>query len=105
MVDRLGESPTFVSRSKTFSRAAAVFVIVLGLLILIGWLFNITRLKSIYGLITMKPNAALGLILIGVALWNVKASKQNSYRILGQLSAASAVLIGLLTLSEHVLGW
>ena len=72
---------------------------------LAGWLFDIARLKSIYGLITMKPNAALGLILIGVALLAVKASDQNSYRILGQVCAASAALMGVLILSQHVFGW
>ena len=73
--------------------------------VLVGWLFDITSLKSIYGLITMKPNAALGLILIGVSLLAVKASGQNSFRILGQVCAASAALMGLLILSQYVFGW
>src|SRR5215217_1758923 len=98
MADRPPPSTTFVSRSKIFSRAAAVFVIVVGALVLVGWWFDIARLKSIYGRITMKPNAALGLILVGVGLWSVKARVHSVYRILGQVCAATAALIGLLTL-------
>jgi len=105
MADLLADSATLISRSKTFSRACAVFGIVVSLSVLAGWLFDISRLKSIYGLITMKPNAALGLIFIGVALLAVKVDDQSSFRILGQVCAASAALIGLLTLSQHIFGW
>jgi signal transduction histidine kinase/ActR/RegA family two-component response regulator len=105
MANRLKNSATFVSRLKTLSRAAAVLVIIIGLSVLIGWLFDIARLKSIYGVITMKPNAALGLILVGVALWNVKAGNRSAYKVLGQLCAAIAALIGLLTVSQHLFGW
>ena len=105
MADRPPPSTTFVSRSKIFSRAAAVFVIVVGALVLVGWCLDIARLESIYGLITMKPNAALGLILVGVALWSLKGPEHNAWRILGQVCAASAALIGLLTLVQHVFAW
>jgi signal transduction histidine kinase/CheY-like chemotaxis protein len=105
MAERLADSATFVSRSKTFSRAVAVFVIVIGISVLIGWLFDIARLKSIYGVITMKPNAALTLILMGLSLWTLRADQHKGFRILGQVCAALAALIGLLTFSEHVVGW
>jgi hypothetical protein len=105
MADSLADSATFASRSKTFSRAVAVFVIAVGISVLIGWLFDITRLKSIYGLITMKANAALTLILVGISLWALTTSQHKAFRVLGQVCAASAALIGLLTLSQHVAGW
>jgi signal transduction histidine kinase/ActR/RegA family two-component response regulator len=105
MADRLADSATFVSRSKTFSRAAAVFVIVVGASVMMGWLFDITRLKSIYGVITMKANAALNLILMGVSLWVLRTKHRNTLRMVGQACAATAAFIGLLTLSQHVFGW
>jgi hypothetical protein len=105
MAEHLADSATFVSRSKTFSRAAAAFVIVLGALVLIGWLFDIARLKSIYGVITMKANTALALILAGVSLWSLQATHRRLLKTLGQVCAAIVALIGLLTLSEHVVGW
>jgi hypothetical protein len=73
--------------------------------VLIGWQFNVVRLKSIYGDITMKPNAALSLILSGVSLWSLRRKNQYVYRIIGQVCAVDAAVIGLLTLSQHVFGW
>ena len=87
MADRLTDTATLVSRSKTFSRAAAVFVIVVGVSVLIGRLFDIGRLKSIYGVITMKPNAALTLILVGLSLWTLRTDQHKAFRILGQVCA------------------
>jgi PAS domain S-box-containing protein len=105
MPDIPGNSNSFISHSRIFSNAAAIFVILIGLLVLIGWRFNVVALKSIYGDITMKPNAAFSLILSGAALWFLPRKNQKSYRIIGQVCAVSAGLIGLLTLSQHVFGW
>ena len=47
--------------------AAAVIV---GGMVLIGWALDIAALKSILpGWFPMKANAAVGFILIGIALW------------------------------------
>jgi hypothetical protein len=53
----------------------------------------------------MKPNAAFTLILLGVSLWALRSNQHQAFRILGQVCAAIAALIGLLTLSQHVFGW
>ena len=98
-------SNSFIYRSRIFSSVAAMLVVAIGILVLIGWQFDVTRLKSIYGDITMKPNAALSLILSGTSLWLVPRKNQKLYRIIGQICAVSAGLIGLLTLSQHVFGW
>jgi PAS domain S-box-containing protein len=100
-----GNSNSFIYRSRIFSYAAAIFVVLIGLLVLIGWQFNVPALKSIYGDITMKPNAALSLILTGVSLWSLPRKNQNVCRIIGEVCAVSAGLIGLLTLSQHIFGW
>jgi PAS domain S-box-containing protein len=105
MPDDPRNSSNLVYRSRIFSSGAALFVVAIGILVLIGWQFDVNRLKSIYGEITMKPNAALGLILSGVSLCCLPRKNQKSYRIIGQACALSAGLIGLLILSEHAFGW
>ncbi|MFL6208741.1 MAG: ATP-binding protein [Pyrinomonadaceae bacterium] len=77
-----------------------------GALVLTGWLFDIHRLKSVYGDITMKANAALALLLAGASLWTLGVAEQSAFaRRAGQMCAAVIALTGLLTLSEHVFGW
>jgi PAS domain S-box-containing protein len=103
MSDGPAKSQSFVTRAKTFSSVAAGFVMLVGVLVLIGWLFDLERLKSGYGPITMKANAAISLMLAAVSVWTLRAS--NPYQKLGQICAAGAGLIGFVTLSEHITGW
>ena len=97
------ESP-FISRSRIFARLASILAVVVGALVLTGWILDVADFKSIYADITMKPNTAVCLTLTGAALWFL-VTRKRSVRLLGQICAASAALIGLLTLSQHVLGW
>ena len=39
----------FIARAKRFSIAAGVFIILVGAIVLTGWLLDLTRLKSIHG--------------------------------------------------------
>ena len=98
-------SNSIIYGSRIFSSVTALFVVAIGILVLIGWQFDVPRLKSIYGEITMKPNAALGLILSGLSLWSLLRKNQKFYRIIGQACALVAGLIGLLVLSQHLFGW
>lgn len=78
----------------------------LGLLVLTGWLFELASLKSIYGEITMKANAALAFSLSGASLAALQLSHENTLaRRLGQSLAILSALIGGLTLSQHIVGW
>lgn len=53
-----------------FSNISSVVVFLTGVVVLAGWLFNVTILKSFHaGLIAMKPNTAVCFILLGVSLW------------------------------------
>jgi PAS domain S-box-containing protein len=104
MPDSSSSARPFLFRSQLFSKLAAVFVMLVGALALAGWIFDITDLKSVYGQITMKANTAVTLILAGVALFCF-TRKERPFRILGQISAGLIALVGLLTLSEHVIGW
>ncbi|OUL34362.1 hypothetical protein BV372_14090 [Nostoc sp. T09] len=55
---------------KLTSKITSLIVIVISCAVLLGWMFDITLLKSIVlKQVTMKPNTALGLLLSGLALW------------------------------------
>src|SRR4029077_19440393 len=90
---------------RTASRGAASLVILVGAFSLAGWLFDVETLKSIYGSITIKANASIALLLAGIALWLFNSNEKTLFRRLGEVSAVIALLVGLLTLSEHIFGW
>ncbi len=80
-------------------------MLLLGGLALSGWIFDINGLKSIYGPITMKANAAICLMLVAASVWALPRRNQSLYETLGQACAIAAGLIAFLTLSEHVTGF
>ena len=93
--------------------AAAVAAVIAGVMVLVGWAFDIAVLKSVLpGWVAMKANTAACFILAGVALllivrppatFNLQLSIFYSRfaRLLGLLAG----LIGLLTLCEYIFGW
>jgi len=96
----------FIARAKKFSIAAGVFIILVGAVVLAGWLLDITRFKSIHGDITMKANTALLLVLSGLSLCLLNLDpEKRALRIAAKVCAAVVVILGFLTLSEHVTGW
>jgi PAS domain S-box-containing protein len=96
----------FIARAKKFSVAAGIFIMLVGTVVLSGWLLDITRFKSIYGDITMKANPALLLVLSGLSLcFLYLGPERRALRIAGKACAAVVAIIGLLTLIEHLMGW
>ena len=101
-----------VSSSKLMATLAAALAISAGGMVLVGWAFNLTALKSILpGWVSVKPNTALGFMLTGLALlFSSQAHArlpQNLtfvYRF-GRLCGLLAGLLGLLTLAEYAFGW
>ena len=79
----------------------------LGALVLVGWRLDIAVLKSVFpGLVSMKPNTALGILLGGVALALLSREKVAvPARFWATLMAAVMVALGALTLSEYLFGW
>jgi len=74
-------NPHLVSASASLSRAASVLVVVVGGAVLIGWMLDIALLKSVLpGLVTMKPNTALALVLSGVSLWLSRTAEPGRAR-------------------------
>ncbi len=110
------------SRSETaalrFSRLAGGAVLLLGNLVLFGWLLDVSTFKSVLpGLVPMQPNAAAAFALSGFALWLFGrqssptapsprgAGFASAHRWLMRGCAAFAAVVGLLTLCEYALGW
>jgi PAS domain S-box-containing protein len=95
-----------LSSYRRVARIAGAIVIGIALLVLTGWLFDISAFKTILpGLAAMKANTALAFGLIGTSL--LLASRTDSNRwlnVVSQSCAAFAVLIGILTLSEYAFG-
>lgn len=100
-------------RTRQYARIARVIsalTILVGCLVLIGWLFDIPALKSILPrFVTMKANTALAFILTGAALWILssgtpKSRIQRFLRLIAYAAASIVLLTGLITLSEYVFG-
>lgn len=69
-------SPVLVS----VSRISSLIVILIGCLVLLGWAFDITVLKSAPpGLVTMKTNAALAFVWLGISLRLKRARTSSSH--------------------------
>ena len=93
-----------------FVAFASLFSIAVGLLGLIGWTLGIAVLKSVIpGQVIIKPNAAIALVLCGCSLWLLRSRDaqppQAIRKLAGQVLASVVALVGLLSLSEHLVGW
>ena len=102
--------PGVVRSLERFVEVAGLSSIAIGGLSLVGWTFGIAVLKSVIpGQVIIKPNAAIALVLCGGALWLVRERKGQHPRATakraGQLLASVVAVVGLLTLSEHIVGW
>ena len=95
---------------KMFSKISAAVIAFSGLLVLAGWVFNITLFKSLrLDLPVMSVNTAFCFLSTGISLWllQTRGSEKPSglkYYI-AQLCAFLVFLIGLLTLIEYIFGW
>jgi len=97
----MSQNPYTVYR--TTSRVGAVMLMLLGTLVLLGWFWNIPSLTSVLpGRIAMKPNTALGFMLLGAAVLTLsRIGKSRVIQVLSAVCASIVILIGLLTLSEY----
>jgi len=108
-----------VSLFKSISAAASMIVLAAGATVLIGWMFNVTLLKSILpGLVTMKANTAAAFALIGVSLWLLQTRSLPAglpqgergrggkwTRHIAHVCALFVALVGMFTLIQYLSGW
>ena len=86
------------------SQMAALAVLSIGILVLIGWQFDIQLLKAgmLGSTATMKANSALCFVLLGAALLWAGSRPQRLWFTVG---LAIPGWIGLLSLSQYLFGW
>ena len=78
---------------KQFAVATGFLAVVVGFLVLVGWVTDTAALKSVVsGLATMKPNAALSFVLVAVALWATVRGRGHGRA--GVVGAACASAVG-----------
>lgn len=89
-----------------FARKASVVALGLGLVGLLGWVFEVVAFKSVLpGLSTMKVNTALGLVVEGLALRLLSsASPGRPHRRASHLLSLLVAMLGALTLFEMLTG-
>ena len=92
---------------KALPRIAGGTAIVVGSIVLVGWMFDIPLLKSLHpGMVSMKANAALAFILAGTSLLLLHSSaKSRQMKRVAQSLAMFIIVIGLLTSIEYTFGW
>ena len=96
----------FVSRARTVSRIASAAVMLAGALALAGWFLDSDALKGVYAGITIKANTALALLLSGASLQLLAIGSNHVVtRRAGQALAVIVGVIGIATLSQHLVGW
>lgn len=94
------------ARFRALGGACGLAVLVLGVLVLLGWAFDVALLKSVLpGLVSMKANTAAGFLFGGAALLLSRERADTGRRRAAQACAAAMALLGALTLAEHVVGW
>jgi hypothetical protein len=68
-----------ITSFRSFSQFIDIFVVLVGGAVLIGWMFDVSILKSIHPhLVAIKASSALCFVLIGVLLWLFRAEKPQS---------------------------
>lgn len=88
-------------------RVLALLVIAIGCCGFLGWWLDNEILKSpLQDGITIKANAAVGLVLAGLALWLLQKPSPSPTlaRSFGRLCAGFVLLLGALTLFQHLSG-
>jgi PAS domain S-box-containing protein len=89
------------------SLCAGIFIILIGVVGLLGWIFDLETLKQfLHNGIAMKANTAIALLLAGLSLCLfIPGKKHILARRTGQAFAIVVLIVGVLSLIEHLAGW
>ena len=97
--------PLPAARMRTVAPFAAGFVVIVGVLVLAGWVLEVGLLKGpVPGLVQMKANAAICFVALGCGLLLTIAEPSVGRRRVARALVGLVVAIGVLTLAEYLLG-
>jgi len=90
--------------SKNITLALSLSVAMVVLFVLVGWTLHIASLKGVFrGLVAMKANTAMGLLLCSVSLAFLSREKTGTkVRVWTILSSVLVISIGALTIFEDI---
>jgi PAS domain S-box-containing protein len=93
-----------LSQFRRFSEFLAIFIVIIGFLVLIGWMFNIAIFKSPSSAFsTIKSNVGLAFILIGFSIWLLQTKRLNkNKRRIAQILSFIVMIIAFLTIIEYL---
>jgi signal transduction histidine kinase len=99
--------PEALARTRGIAASAAAVSFVVGAVGLLGWIFDNRLLKTgLTGEVSMKVNTAVGLCLSAAALGALSPTRRApGQALVARAFAVVVVLLGALTLSQHVFGW
>ncbi len=91
------------------TRFTSLLAIVIGLSVLVGWLFDFRPLMTVLpGFVAMKPNTAIGLCFSGLSLFLFACPVHGGNRLPRTLAgtlAGAVAIIGAVTLAEYIVGF
>jgi PAS domain S-box-containing protein len=89
------------------ARAVGKLAVAVGLLVLVGWFFDIEILKRVSpGFVAMNPVTAICFVLIGIAFEFLRPTKASKWvRAAGVAFALLVASVGAVKLGSYILGW
>lgn len=100
--------PRLLRRLKAFALFGSWLTIFIGAVGLAGWVFHIPQFKAVLpGVVAMRANTAIGLILLGAALLlsRTRRDSPNAQDYLARVLALFIAVLGALSLAEYVFHW
>ncbi len=96
----------YISKLQVFSEVLSIFIILISLLFIIGWVLDIGILKTPGSdFSTIKSNTAISFLLIGMTIWLLQEKRVNPRNLLiARILSLIVLLIGSFTLFEYISG-
>ena len=92
--------------ASAFARMAAAAAIAIAAVVLLGWLIDAHVLRAFStGAVAMKTNAAVGVVMAGVAVLLKVGAPPRRRRLTGDGLGLACIVLGLATLAEYATGW
>src|SRR5262245_58987346 len=106
-MESLGARARTLEKLYSFSQIASFIVMAVGLVALVGWVFNVEFLKNLLhpSRVPMNPATAITFILSAASLWLLRAERSERGYLIGNLCALLVVVVGFLILVSYVFQW